>query len=157
MSHWRMARSAPGGEELNPELMERRDFPYPYSTPASLAIKAFALQQPEREGDFIEAVERAHLVACLNIADLEVLAGLGEKLGADRAMLRDMAADPAIERAVVDDHNAAIECGIYSTPTLEFSAGPRIVGAQPLEHFISAYRQATGELPGADPGFLNNN
>lgn len=157
MSHWKMAQSAPGGEEINPELMVTRDFPYPYSTPASLAIKAFALQLPDREGDFIETIERAHLVECLNIADLGVLAELGEKLGADGAMLRDMAADPAIERAVVDDHSAAVERGIYSTPTLEFSGGPTVVGAQPLEHLAAAYRQAAGEFPGAGPGFSNNN
>ena len=29
MGHWAMAKSHPGGEEINPELMARRDFPYP--------------------------------------------------------------------------------------------------------------------------------
>ncbi len=150
MGHWKMARSAPGGEEINPELMATREFPYPYSTPGAVALKAFARQLPEREGDFVEAIERAHLVECRNIADPEDLLAVAESLGADIPLMRDAMADPAIEQSVWRDHMDATGLGIHSTPTVEFAGGGLVVGAQPFEVFLAAFEAAAGAAGAAN-------
>ena len=146
MGHWAMAKSHPGGEDINPELMARRDFPYPHSTPGAVAIKAFAAQLPEREGEYLEAVERTHLVECLNIDDADVLLAAAERLGAEPAMMREVMADPDMEKRVWGDHIEAVNAGIQSTPTVDFSAKYRITGAQPMEVFQNTFERALGDL-----------
>ncbi len=146
MGHWAMAKSHPGGEEINPELMARRDFPYPHSTPGAVAIKAFAAQMPEREGAYLEAVERTHLVECRNIDDAEVLVAAAERLGAEPAMMREVMADPDMKQRVRADHIEAVNAGIQSTPTVDFSGSYRITGAQPMEIFTKALERAMADL-----------
>ena len=145
MGHWAMAKSHPGGEEINPELMARRDFPYPHSTPGAVAIKAFAAQLPEREGDYLEAVERTHLVECKNIDDFEVLVAAAERLGAEPAMMREVMADPDMANRVRGDHIEAVNAGIQSTPTIDFANKFRITGAQPMEIFTKALEHALAD------------
>ncbi len=149
MGHWAMAKSHPGGESINPELMARRDFPYPHSTPGAIAIKAFAAQLPEREGEYLEAVERTHLVECLNIDDAEVLLAAAERLGAEPAMMREVMADPDMEKRVWGDHIEAVSAGIQSTPTVDFSGQYRITGAQPMEVFKKTLDRAMAETADA--------
>lgn len=146
MGHWAMAKSHAGGEEINPALMARRDFPYPHSTPGAVAIKAFAAQLPEREGEYLEAVERTHLVECLNIDDAKVLLAAAERLGAEHSMMREVMADPDMEKRVWGDHIEAVNAGIQSTPTVDFSGKYRITGAQPMEVFQNTFERALGDL-----------
>ena len=145
MGHWAMAKSHPGGEEINPALMARRDFPYPHSTPGAIAIKAFAAQLPEREGEYLEAVERTHLVECLNIDDADVLVAAAERLGAEPAIMREVMADPEVEKRVWADHVEAVNAGIQSTPTVDFSGKYRITGAQPTEVFKKTFERALAD------------
>ncbi len=145
MGHWAMAKSHPGGEAINPELMARRDFPYPHSTPGAIAIKAFAAQLPEREGEYLEAVERTHLVVCLNIDDFEVLVTAAERLGAEPAIMREVMANPDMEKRVRADHVEAVNAGIQSTPTVDFAGKYRITGAQPMEIFRQAFERALAD------------
>ncbi|MYA96511.1 MAG: hypothetical protein F4X91_08910 [Nitrospinae bacterium] len=145
MGHWEMAKSHPGGEEINPVLMARRDFPYPHSTPGAVAIKAFAAQLPEREGEYLEAVERTHLVECRNIDDADVLVAAAERLGAEPAMMREVMADPDMTKRVWADHIEAVNAGIQSTPTVDFSGQYRITGAQPMEVFQQALERALAD------------
>ena len=145
MGHWAMAKSHPGGESINPELMARREFPYPHSTPAAIAIKAFAAQLPEREGEYLEAVERTHLVECLSIDDADVLVAAAERLGAEPAIMREVMADPDMEKRVWADHVEAVNLSIQSTPTVDFSGKYRITGAQPMAIFEQAYERALAD------------
>lgn len=145
MGHWAMAKSHPGGEAINPELMARRDFPYPHSTPGAIAIKAFAAQLPEREGEYLEAVERTHLVECLSIDDADVLVAAAERLGAEPAIMREVMADPDMEKRVWADHVEAVNLSIQSTPTVDFSGKYRITGAQPMAIFEQAYERALAD------------
>lgn len=149
MGHWAMAKSHPGGEAINPELMARREFPYPHSTPGAIAIKAFAAQLPEREGEYLEAVERTHLVECLNIDDADVLLAAAERLGAEPAMMREVMADPDMAKRVWGDHIEAVNAGIQSTPTVDFSGQFRITGAQPMEVFKKTLERAMAETADA--------
>ena len=146
MGHWAMAKSHAGGESINPELMARRDFPYPHSTPGAIAIKAFAAQLPEREGEYLEAVERTHLVECLNIDDADVLLAAAERLGAEPAMMREVMADPEVGKRVWGEHIEAVNAGIQSTPTVDFSGQFRITGAQPMEVFQNTFERALADL-----------
>ena len=148
MGHWAMAKGHPGGEAINPELMARRDFPYPHSTPGAIAIKAFAAQLPEREGDFLEAVERTHLVECLNIDDTGVLVAAAERLGAEPSIMREVMADQDMEKRVWADHIEALNAGAPSTPTVDFSGKYRITGAQPMEVFNENLRACRGRARG---------
>ena len=145
MGHWAMAKSHPGGESINPELMARREFPYPHSTPGAIAIKAFAAQLPEREGEYLEAVERTHLVECLSIDDADVLVAAAERLGAEPAMMREVMADPDMEKRVWADHVEAVNAGIQSTPTVDFSGKYRITGAQPMAIFEQTFERALAD------------
>ncbi len=149
MGHWAMAKGHPGGEAINPELMARRDFPYPHSTPGAIAIKAFATQLPEREGEYLEAVERTHLVECRNIDDTDVLVAAAERLGAEPAIMREVMADPEMEKRVFADHVEALNSGIQSTPTVDFANNYRITGAQPMEVFMKTFERAVAETADA--------
>ncbi len=149
MGHWTMAKSHPGGEGINHELMARREFPYPHSTPGAIAIKAFAAQLPEREGEYLEAVERTHLVECRNIDDADVLVAAAERLGAEPAMMREVMADPDMEKRVRADHIEAVNAGVQSTPTVDFSGRYRITGAQPMEVFVKTFERAMAETADA--------
>ena len=149
MGHWAMAKSFPGGEEINPDRMAHSDFPYPHSTPGAVAIKAFATQLPGREGDYLEAVERTHLVECLNIDDDAVLVAAAERLGAEPAMMREVMADPDMKKRVWADHVEALNAGVQSTPTVDFSGKYRITGAQPMEVFLKTFERAAADCEDA--------
>ncbi len=148
MGHWAMAKSHPSGEEINPVLMAQRDFPYPHSTPGTIAIKAFAAQFPNREGEYLEAVERTHLIECRNIDDAEVLVAAADWLGAETAIMREVMADPQMEKRVWTDHVEALNAGMQSTPTVDFSGKYRITGAQPMEVFVKTFERALAETAG---------
>ncbi len=133
LGHWAMVKSHPGGERVNPELMAERNFPYPYSMPGSVAIKAAAAQGKEAEARYVERIEEAHLVECFDIADDDVLIGLSRDLGLDVPRFEDLYRNGNLERAVWRDYQEATSQGIYSTPTVVLPDGRRAVGAQPQE------------------------
>lgn len=133
LGHWAMVKSHPGGERVNPELMAERDFPYPYSLPGSVAIKAAAVQGKEAEARYVERIEEAHLVDCLNIADDDVLIGLSRDLGLDVPRFEELYRNGNLDKAVWQDYEEATSQGIHSTPTVVLPDGRRAVGAQTLE------------------------
>ncbi|MFQ5692191.1 MAG: DsbA family protein [Nitrospinota bacterium] len=135
LGHWAMAKAHPGGERIDPERMAGRDFPYPYSMPGSVAIKAAAAQGADAEARYVERIEEAHLVDCLDIADDDVLIGLARDLGLDVPRFEDLYRNGNLEEAVWRDHREAAGQGIYSTPTVVLPDGRRAVGAQPSETY----------------------
>ena len=104
LGHWAMVKEHPGGERVDPALMATRDFPYPHSMPGAVAIKAAAAQGPEAEARYVERIEEAHLVDCLDIADDDVLIGLASGLGLDVSRFEDLYRNADLERAVRRDH-----------------------------------------------------
>lgn len=141
LGHWAMAKAHPGGERINPDLMAARDFPYPYSMPGSVAIKAAAAQGKEAEARYVERIEEAHLVDCLDIADDSVLIGLARELGLDLPRFEDLYRNGNLSRAVWGDHREAVSQGIYATPTVVLPDGRCAVGAQPPETYEAIVRE----------------
>lgn len=63
MRHWRATKSHTGGEAINPDLMEKRPFDYPYSLPAAMAVKCAELQGGNvAHIRYFNAAQKAHLV-----------------------------------------------------------------------------------------------
>lgn len=141
LGHWAMAKAHPGGERINPELMAAREFPYAYSMPGSVAIKAAAAQGKEVEARYVEGIEEIHLVECLDIADDDVLIGLAGTLGLDVPRFEDLYRNGNLQEAVWRDHREAAGQGIYSTPTIVLPDGRRVVGAQPQEVYESVIEE----------------
>ena len=144
LGHWAMVKAHPGGERVNPALMATRDFPYPHSMPGAVAIKAAAAQGPEAEARYVERIEEAHLVDCLDIADDDVLIGLARDLGLDIPRFEDLYRNADLEGAVWRDHQEASERGIHSTPTVVLPEGRVAVGAQPKEVYEAIVQELLG-------------
>jgi predicted DsbA family dithiol-disulfide isomerase len=144
LGHWSMVKEHSGGERVNPALMATRDFPYPHSMPGAVAIKAAAAQGPEAEARYVERIEEAHLVDCLDIADDDVLIGLARGLGLDLPRFEDLYRNTDLEQAVRRDHQEASERGIHSTPTVVLPDGRRAVGAQPKEVYETIVQDLLG-------------
>lgn len=84
LTHWEASKRLPGGEEINPELMWSRPFPYPYSMPPLMAVKAAEFQAGmEGHAKYFDRAQRAHLVECRNVADRDVLLDLAADVGLD--------------------------------------------------------------------------
>ena len=147
LSHWesarRYARMQGDDVPIQVELMQSRPFPYPYSLPSLMAVKAAEFQggMPAHERYYNRA-QWAHLVECRNVADRETLIDLARdcELDLDR-FLADFESDRARD-AVLADRQAALEMGISGTPTVVFDDKWVLSGAVPASH----YRQIVDDL-----------
>jgi len=84
LQHWKAANMNDDEHRINAELMEQRDFDYPYSTPALLACKAAELQGGQAmHWNYFDKVQEAHLTLCRNIADFDVLTDIARELSLD--------------------------------------------------------------------------
>lgn len=152
LGHWESTRRYGNEPRINVELMRRRPFPYPYSMPALMAVKAAELQAGhEGHARYYDRVQEAHLVECRNVADREVLIDVSRELGLDMArFLADFESERA-RRAVLADRDEALARGIGGTPAVVFEDRWRVPGAVPLDH----YRQIVEDiLAGREPGGL---
>jgi predicted DsbA family dithiol-disulfide isomerase len=137
LEHWRMANANDDEHRIRADLMERRDFDYPYSMPGLLACKAAELQGGQfAHWDMFDRVQRAHLVECFNIADDEVLRMCARDVGLDLDRWeRDYRSDH-VRRAVEHDLELARRYGVNGVPTLVIEGRYGIVGAQKYETLV---------------------
>lgn len=100
-------------------------------------LAKWAETQPEGEG-IHEALFRAYFVDGLNIAQLETLVGVTQKLGLDATQAREVLKSRHFQSEVDDDWRRSRSLGITGVPT--FVLGDFVlVGAQPfdvLEHWL---------------------
>jgi predicted DsbA family dithiol-disulfide isomerase len=102
-------------------------------------------------GVLVRAVMSAHFERGLNIGDEDVLIRLAGEVGVDAETVRAGLVDPQVDAAVSADIATAAEYGIGGVPFFVFNDRLAVDGAQPVEVFGKALRQAE-QLPAADPG-----
>lgn len=103
------------------------------SGPATLALTAVRLTEPQREAEALEAIQRARYVDGLDNSVPDVIAGVLTTLGLDAALRRFEAA----EAELVEANRARIEAGratmrayrLEGVPALLTEAGPVPSGA----------------------------
>ncbi len=135
LTHWEASKRLPGGEEINPELMRRRPFPYPYSMPALMAVKAAEAQAGLKGHQlYYDRAQRAHLVECRNVADRQVLIDIAKELGLDMEKFKSTFESQAMRQAVMADRDEALTLGIHETPTVVIDS-QIIAGAVPVKTY----------------------
>ena len=124
LQHWKAANMNDDEHRINAELMEQRDFDYPYSTPALLACKAAELQGgQEMHWDYFDKVQEAHLTLCRNIADFDVLTDIARELSLDVEKFSADLRGEQVKYLLRIDIDRALELGVEATPTLVANDG----------------------------------
>ncbi len=113
------------GVELNPNPF------FPINT-LNLMRMAIAAEQLDCQTAFIEAMFNAVWVQEKNMGDTEVVEQVLTAQGLEAAKLLEMAQDPAIKAALIAATEAAVERGIFGTPTL-FMDGEMYFGQDRLD------------------------
>ena len=133
LQHWKAANMNDDEHRINAELMEQRDFDYPYSTPALLACKAAELQGGQAmHWDYFDKVQEAHLTLCRNIADFDVLTDIARELSLDVEKFRADLRGEQVKYLLRLDIDRALELGVEATPTLVANDGT-LTGAVPYD------------------------
>ncbi|TLX71071.1 DsbA family protein [Labilibacter sediminis] len=130
MQHWKAANENDDDHRINTDLMEQKEFDYPYSMPALMACKAAAFQGGEKaHWDYFDAVQKAHLTDCLNINDPKVLITIAKSINLNierfKADFESKRAKEAVESDMKDIHIN----GINSVPTIVVNGKYKISGA----------------------------
>jgi len=133
LQHWKAANMNDDEHRINAELMEQRDFDYPYSTPALLACKAAELQGGQAmHWDYFDKVQEAHLTLCRNIADFDVLTDIARELSLDVEKFSADLRGEQVKYLLRIDIDRALELGVEATPTLVANDG-MLTGAVPYD------------------------
>jgi len=150
LTHWAASKRLPGGEEINPDAMATRSFPYPHSMPALRAVKAAEFQGGmEAHARLYDRLQRAHLVEARNVADEQVLYDCAAEIGLDMERFRADFQSRASLEAVLQDRQEALALGVNATPTVVFNGKWVLPGAVPVD----LYRRVINDLlAGRDPG-----
>jgi len=131
LSHWRAANMNDDEHRINADLMEKRDFDYPYSLPGLIACKAAeVVGGQEAHWNIFDRIQKAHLTECLNIADFEVLLMCAKDVGLDLQKWIDAFTDRSTLELLIQDLQKAEDYAISGVPTLVASGKHRLVGAQ---------------------------
>ncbi len=133
LQHWKAANMNDDEHRINAELMEQRDFDYPYSTPALLACKAAELQGGQAmHWDYFDKAQEAHLTLCRNIADFDVLTDIARELSLDVEKFRADLRGEQVRYLLRLDIDRALALGVEATPTLVANDG-MLTGAVPYD------------------------
>jgi predicted DsbA family dithiol-disulfide isomerase len=134
LEHWRAANENDTEHRINADLMETRDFDYPYSMPGLLACKAAEMQGGnEKFGEMMDRLQKAHLTECLNINNDEILMQCAKDIGLNTEQwYKDYKSEKARE-LVLEDLALARKYNVNSVPTLVANEREKFIGAQPYE------------------------
>lgn len=131
---------------LRPAAMEPRatftvwtsDAPPPSSSlPAQVAAKTMELHDPDSVFGYHRALLRAYFTDNRDISDLDVLADIAAECGVERAGFVSAIEEhnQSVTRAVIEDHNSAIENGVTAVPTVVINNMMPIPGAQEVDAY----------------------
>ncbi len=131
---------------LRPAAMEPRaaftvwasDAPPPTSSlPAQVAAKTMELHEPDAVFGYHRALLTAYFTDNRDISDLEVLADVAAETGVERAgfVTAFEQHNQALTRAVIEDHNGAIENGVTAVPTVVINNMMPVPGAQEVDAY----------------------
>jgi len=145
LQHWKAANMNDDEHRINAELMEQRDFDYPYSTPALLACKAAELQGGQAmHWDYFDKAQEAHLTLCRNIADFDVLTDIARELDLDVEKFSADLRSEQVKYLLRLDIDRALELGVEATPTL-VANGNLLTGAVPYDNLKRWYLKVRQE------------
>ena len=145
LQHWKAANMNDDEHRINAELMEQRDFDYPYSTPALLACKAAELQGGQAmHWDYFDKAQEAHLTLCRNIADFDVLTDIARELSLDVEKFSADLRSEQVKYLLRLDIDRALELGVEATPTL-VANGNLLTGAVPYDNLKRWYLKVRQE------------
>lgn len=102
--------------------------PPSHSIPSAVAVKA-----AERQGKFVpyhSELMRAYFARNLNVTSRETILRVAQECGLELERFEQDLDDPALELAVVNEHNQAVELGISSVPSVVLDGGFQLPGAQ---------------------------
>lgn len=123
--------------------------PPSHSVPPAVAAKAAARQGAAAFARYHRALMESYFHENRNITERENLVHIAGETGLDVPAFITALSDPALGRAVVDDHDEAVSMGISGVPTVIVDGRWKVSGAQPREVYrrIVEMRLA-GESPG---------
>ena len=93
---------------------------------------AFQIYEPSRFPDYVEAMFRALWVEEKNMGDPTVIARTLTGNGFSAEQIGTWTSDPAVKQKLIDDTNAAVERGLFGTPTM-FVSGAMFFGQDRLD------------------------
>ena len=131
---------------LRPAAMEPRaafrvwssDAPPPTSSlPAQVAAKTMEVHDPDSVFAYHRALLAAYFTDNRDISDLDVLADIAAECEVDRAgfVATFEEHSQAMTKAVIDDHNSAIENGVTAVPTVVINNMMPVPGAQEVDAY----------------------
>ncbi|NMO56802.1 DsbA family oxidoreductase [Actinoplanes sp. TBRC 11911] len=104
-----------------------------------------------RQIEMVEALQRAHFMAGVDVGSLDALAGVAASIGLDEAAALEYLKSDAGTDAVNADLAEARELGITSVPTFVIDGKYAIQGAQEVSTLVSAFEEiARREAAGND-------
>ncbi len=131
LNHWRLANENDDEHRIRADLMEKRNFDYPYSMPGLMACKtAEHLRGQNAHWDYFDRVQRAHLSEARNIIDDEVLLDCAKDVGLDIEEFRRDFKSARAREAVREDMHRAHELGVNASPTIVVNGKETMSGAQ---------------------------
>lgn len=142
LKHWRAANENDDEHRIRADLMEKRDFPYPYSMPGLMACKSAEMIGGQKaHWDYFDRVQRAHLTEARNIADDSVLVECAGDAGLDVELFEKDFKSERARKAVLSDMERAYELGVDASPTIVVDGEHLMSGAQRYEVLRSFVRE----------------
>jgi predicted DsbA family dithiol-disulfide isomerase len=140
---WLRAAADPDGGQFT--VWSTDAGPPSHSVPPHLAAKAAARLGPEPFARIHEALLRAYFTDNRDITDGVTLRTIWRECGLPEESFAAVA-DPTLLRAVVEEHNEAIEFGVTGVPAVRVADSDAVVvGAQPLETYRRWVRRLLSE------------
>ena len=134
LNHWRAANLHDDEHRINADLMEKRDFDYPYSLPGLLACKAAEIVGgQDAHWEMFDRIQKAHLTECKNIVEFEVLLECAKDIGINIDLWYKAFIDRKTLDLIISDLQRAYQYGIQAVPTLVANSKYLMVGAQKYE------------------------
>jgi len=158
MQHWRAANLNDDEHRINADLMESRDFDYPYSMPGLKACKAAELQRGQQgHWDMFDRIQKAHLTECRNIADMGVLLECAADIGLDLNRFAEDFNSEKVGYMVEEDLKEARKLGVYAVPTLVINRKYLIQGAVHMDMLELIFEQLVeaGDILTKFPGVVS--
>ena len=122
LDHWRAANENDDSHRMNPELMARQSFDYPWSMPPLLWCEAARqLGGDAAYWDYFDEIQNLHLTECRNIVDGQVLSECATRVGLDADALVASFAALATKTLVQQDMARAHSVGLRGVPALVLS------------------------------------
>jgi putative protein-disulfide isomerase len=134
LNHRRAANLHDNEHRINADLMEKRDFDYPYSLPGLLACKAAEIVGgQDAHWDIFDRIQKAHLTECKNIVEFDVLLECAKDIGINIDLWCKAFIDRKTFDLIISDLYRAYRYGIQAVPTLVANGKYFLVGAQKYE------------------------